>query len=295
MPDIKGGETVIPSPVLRIHDYTDLPSRLSTCNRRLVIHAFSERVVSPQTQASAKPAIYIDKAAVVIVDTRSKENSRTTQLGITAKSGWEVLGSVGQTGRTRRCRANRGDRLIGICAKNLMKAARTDVAHAKADAAGEGLLDFKVIVIDRRRIRVPLNPQAAASRRRARQRSNSRHDLQWKGNIARDLRSSCDGRNIDATPTNVVQQIVGHAETASNARLTFPERVPGQRHARSEKPLGTILCEQRIANPRLREQNTVRSLSEAGGQVIVGMVAVRKLVTQSQTQSQVGPELHGVL
>src|SRR5262245_29899533 len=137
-----------------------------------------------------------------------------------------------------------------------MVAARSDVAHSQADVAGEGLLDFKVIVIDRRRIWVPLNPQAAASRRRARQRSKSGHDLGWKGNIAGDLRSSCDGGNIDAAPTNVVQQIVGQAETASNARLTFTERVPGQRHARSEEPLGTILCEQRIANPRLREQNT---------------------------------------
>src|SRR5205823_1172449 len=63
------------------------------------------------------------------------------------------------------------------------------------------------------RIWVLLDSQAATSRSGARQRCNSGHDLQREWNIACNLRRSCNGRNIDAAPTDVVQQIVGHAET----------------------------------------------------------------------------------
>ena len=56
-----------------------------------------------------------------------------------------------------------------------------------------------------------------------------------------------------------------------------------------------VFCEQRIANSRLREQHAVWSLSEAGPQIILRMVAVRKLVAKPQTQGEVVLELHGVL
>src|SRR6266446_4923598 len=92
--------------------------------------------------------------------------------------------------------------------------------------------------------------------------------------ITVDLRSSRNGRNIDAAPTDVVQQIVSHAEAGANARLAFPKRVPGQGRTRPKESRGAIFCKQRIANPGLGEQDPVRSLSEAGGRFIVGMVAV---------------------
>src|SRR5207244_8751775 len=111
----------------------------------------------------------------------------------------------------------------------------------------------------------------------------------------RNLRRSRNGRNIDAAPTDVVQQIVGHAEAGSNARLGFPKRIPGHCRARSKEPLGAIFREQRIANSRLRQKHAIGSLNEAGGQVVLRMITVRKLVANSQTQGDVVLELHRVL
>src|SRR5881296_1843164 len=119
-----------------------------------------------------------------------------------------------------------------------------------------------------------LDSEAASTRRGARQRCYSGHDLQREWNITVNLRSSRNGRNIDAAPTDVVQQIVSHAEAGANARLAFPKRVPGQGRTRPKESRGAIFCKQRLANSGLREQDPVRSLSETGGRVIVGMVAV---------------------
>src|SRR2546425_5877888 len=107
-----------------------------------------------------------------------------------------------------------------------------------------------------------LDSQAATARSRARQRCYSGHDLQRKGNIIGNLRSSRNGRNIDAAPTDIVQQTVGHAKTGPNARLAFPKRVPSHGRARPKEPRGAVFCEQRIANPWLRKQDPVWPLSE---------------------------------
>src|SRR5712692_1251108 len=144
-------------------------------------------------------------------------------------------------------------------------------------------------------IGVSLDSQATAPRLGARQLGYPRHYLQGERDITGDLRSSGNVGNIDAAPTHVVQQIVSDAEASPNAGLAFPKGIPSQGRAGAKETRATVRCEQRIANPRLAEQDPVWSRSETGGQVIVGMIAVRKLVTQPQTQGEVGPELHCVL
>src|SRR5207247_6683374 len=112
-----------------------------------VIQTAAECVVGPESQTSAKAAIHVHKAAIEIIDAGSKENSRTAQQGITANHRiWEVLGSGRKTRRAGRCRANGGERLIGICAENLMVAARTNVAHSEAHVAGPPFTAFKMII-----------------------------------------------------------------------------------------------------------------------------------------------------
>src|SRR5207249_10836944 len=174
-------------------------------------------------------------------------------------------------------RANGGERLIGICAQNLMVAARSNVAHSETYVAGQALLDFKMIIEYGRGIWVCLDSQAATARSGARQRCDSGHNLQGEGHRPQrsirvhsrgNLRSSRNGRDIDAAPTHVVQQIVSHAESGPNARLAFPKRVPSNRRAGPKEPRGAVFCKQRIANPRLGEQDPVWSLSEAGPQFI---------------------------
>src|SRR5947209_8127260 len=104
-----------------------------------------------------------------------------------------------------------------------MITARSDVAYPQADVARKGLLDFKVIIEYRWRIRVLLDSQSAASRLGGCKLRYTGYDLQGERNISRDLRSARNGRNIDAAPTDVVQQIVSHAEAGPNARLPFPK------------------------------------------------------------------------
>src|SRR2546425_4532724 len=105
-----------------------------------------------------------------------------------------------------------------------------------------------------------LDSEAASARRSARQRCYSGHDLQREWDVTGNLRSSRNGRNIDAAPTDVVQQIVSHAEAGANARSAFPKWVPSQGRTRPKESRGAIFCKQRIANPRLGEQDPVRSL-----------------------------------
>src|ERR1051326_1061701 len=137
-----------------------------------------------------------------------------------------------------------------------MVTARSDVAHSQADVAGKGLLDFKMIIEYRWRLGVLLDSQAAASRLRGCKLRYSGYDLQGERNICRDLRRPRKRRNVDAAPTDVVQQIVGHAEAGPDARLRFPKWIPGQRRSRPKEPLGAIGCEQLITNLRLGEQNS---------------------------------------
>src|SRR5439155_2036928 len=298
MPDVKSGQAVISLPVIGVHHHSVLAAGLTSGNRGGVIQAASESVVGPQTQTRPKAAIHVHKPAVEVIDAGRKENSGAAQLGITANRGKirEVLCPGRKTRRAWRRRTNDRGRLVGIGAQNLMVPARSDVAHAKADVAGQALLDFKMIIEYSRGIRVRLYSQTATSRRGARQLRNSGHDLQRKGNIrTADLRSSRNGRNIDTAPTDVVQDVVSHAKAAPDAGLPFPKRIPGQRGARPEQPLGSVLCEQRIADPRLCKQHTIRSLREAGGHVVIGMVAVRKLVTQPQAHGEVRSEFNRIL
>src|SRR5712692_1906040 len=122
-------------------------------------------------------------------------------------------------------------------------------------------------------IGVSLDSQATAPRLGARQLGYPRHYLQGERDITGDLRSSGNGGNIDAAPTHIVQQIVSDAEASPNAGLAFPKGIPSQGCAGAKKPRATVRCEQRIANPRLAEQDPV----------------------WSQSEGEVGPELHGVL
>src|SRR5437870_12801922 len=70
---------------------------------------------------------------------------------------------------------------------------------------------------------------------------------------------------------------------------------PGHARTWSKQPFLGVLRQQTITDHRFRQQNAAGSRNEIGGVVKFVVVAIRELVSQTQTQGQVRPKLDRVL